>query len=270
MRRARIALLSALLGAVLVALPFPAQAQHHTVTAAADPFDLVARRTPKGESVYRDTNGDGVIRPDRGRGVGLSKAMTIEGADEVVLLDAQSAATATAEGQGSIASAALADCWRKYGVAAAEAYWWSPSNIKYTFRWVFGVDFLLYGCTTAVHDSRYSAQLIAKRLSDPTPAYLTNNNASWLYYESGIPNCNGGCLDGEAHRDFGTAYYADGENVYLGTMHHDPELKWFGAKSDYLRATFTLPSPDHTTRVYYGCSRLVGADGSDPGNLICI
>jgi hypothetical protein len=263
MRRARIVVLSALVGAVLVVLPLPAPAQQRAVTVAADPFDQVARRTPKGEPVYRDTNGDGVIRPDRDRAVGLSKAMIVEGADEVVLLDAQRAATATAEGKGSSASAALADCWRKYGVAANEAYWWSPSGIKYTFRWVFGVDYKYVSCQGHAVTSRYSAQLIAKRLSAATPAYLRNDDAYWVYWDGNYPNsCSGDCVGWAGPRDFGAAYYADGEKVYLGAEHSlfDYETKygsyWYSSESNTLKAVFTAPDPDHPTNVYYGCSRV--------------
>jgi hypothetical protein len=128
MRRTRIAVLSALVGAVLVALPLPAQAQHRAITVAADPFDQVARRTAKGEPVYRDTNGDGVIRPDRSRGVGLSKAMTVDGADEVVLLDTDSASTASSRDGTAAPAGVLADCVRKYGTRRSDGS--SPSTIK--------------------------------------------------------------------------------------------------------------------------------------------
>ena len=133
------------------------------------------RRTPRGEPVYRDTNGDGVIRPNQGRGVGVSKAMTVEGADEVVLLDTASASTASSNDGTAAPAALLADCVPKYGTRAAEAYWWSDTGIKYTFRWVFAVDYQDFGCNgyTSHDDSRYTAQLIAKRLDQPTGAYFT-------------------------------------------------------------------------------------------------
>lgn len=268
MRRARIAVLSALVGAVLVVLPLPAQAQHGAVTVAADPFDQVARRTPKGEPVYRDTNGDGVIRPDRGRAVGLSKAMTVEGADEVVLLDAQSAATATTEGKASIPSAALATCYRKYGTLAAEAYWWSDTGIKYTFRWIFAIDYQDFGCDgyTPHDDSRYAAQLIAKRLDQPTGVYFDNNKAWWVhleyYWDCYIGGAQVFCGSESAYRDWGrSAYQSDGSLVYLGTWHDITSERWYYSVSAYLRAVFTAPSPDHTTNVYEGCSAVTGENG---------
>jgi hypothetical protein len=268
MRRTRIAVLSALVGAVLVALPLPAQAQHRAVTVAADPFDQVARRTAKGEPVYRDTNGDGVIRPDRSRGVGLSKAMTVDGADEVVLLDTDSASTASSRDGTAAPAGVLADCVRKYGTRAAEAYWWSDTGIKYTFRWVFAVDYQDFGCNgyTSHDDSRYAAQLIAKRLDQPTGAYFDNNAAVWGHYEyywdcypGGAQNFCGATF---AYRDWGrSAYQSDGSLVYLGTWHDITSERWYFSRSNYLRAVFTAVSPDHTTNVYRGCSAPTGENG---------
>jgi hypothetical protein len=270
MRRARIAVLAALVGAVLGVLPLPAQAQHRAVTVAADPFDQVARRTAKGDLVYRDTNGDGVIHPDRGRAFG-AKSMYVDGADEVVIFRTLPADISTGEivspslvRQSGVASAAAlaADCWRKYGVSSAEAYWWSPSGIKYTFRWVFGVDYRYVSCQGHAVTSRYSAQLIAKRLSAATPAYLRNDDAYWVHYDGNYASsCTGDCVDYAGPRNFGAAYYADGENVYLGTEHslYSYGAYWYSSESNTLKAVFTAPDPDHPTNVYYGCSR-VSAD----------
>ena len=265
MRRLVVLAVLGVVAAALVAPPAHAGRRWNGPAAAvgpvaSDPFDRVARRTAKGEPIYRDSNHDGVIRPDAGRTT--RQHMDVTGADEVVLLNPQGAATATAEGEASGSSAAAADCWRKYGVASAEAYWWSPSGIKYTFRWVFGVDFRYAGCTGVdAVGSRYSAQLIAKRLAAATPAYLRNDNASWTHWDPGYPyNCTGDCLV-IARRSFGAAYYADGENVYLGTEQAMLGPYYYSSGSNTLRADFTAPSPDHTTNVYFGCSQVTGDRG---------
>jgi hypothetical protein len=268
MRRLVLLAVLAVLAAALVAPPAHAGRRWNGPAAAvgavaSDPFDRVARRTAKGEPIYRDSNHDGVIRPDAGRTA--RRHMDVTGADEVVLLHPQSAATATAEGGASGSRAAAADCWRKYGVASAEAYWWSPSGIKYTFRWVFGVDFRYAGCTgVGAVGSRYSAQLIAKRLDAATPAYLRNDNAYWEYWDPGWPNNNCQIIDCRiilGPRNFGAAYYADGEKVYLGNEHPMWGSSYYSSSSNTLRADFTAPSPDHTTNVYFGCSQITSDRG---------
>jgi hypothetical protein len=186
------------------------------------------------------------------------------------LLDSETA-VASSPTVRSTPAAAAADCFRKYGFAAAEAYWWSSTGIKYTFRWEFANEYRLAGCDAGIPTgSRYVAQLISKRLTSATPAYLTNNNATWERWDPGTPgDCTGVCLDDVASRDWGTTYYSDGQNTYIGTWHNPVYSRWHGSESDTLRATWTAPSPDHTTNVYYGCSNPTSSYGEIGAFRLC-
>jgi hypothetical protein len=88
------------------------------------------------------------------------------------------------------------------------------------------------------------------------------------YWDGNYPNsCQGDCVGWAGPRDFGAAYYADGEKVYLGAEHSlfNYETKygshWYSSESDTLKAVFTAPDPDHPTNVYYGCSRVSADNG---------
>jgi hypothetical protein len=256
MRRARIAILSALVGAVLVVLPLPTQAEHRAVTVAPDPFDVVAARTAAA-LVYRDSNRDGVIRPDRFRARGLDRALYVTGADEVKLYLPDNAGTAGDPNELQSPSldrqigAVMASCWQKYGFAKSEASWWSDGGAKYTLAWHFAIDywFEICGYPQGDVDTRYVAALYSTRNGAATPAYLTNNNAAWHHY---TPDFSFG---EHAYRDFGTTYESDGSKTYLGTS-HEQDTGWFWSESETLRATWTAPSPDHTTNVYRGFSQI--------------
>jgi hypothetical protein len=250
MRRLLVALLALAALAGLYISPALAQAQ-------ADPFDKPVRQTPKGEPVYADTNKDGKIRPDKGRSKGVAGAMYVTGADEVVLLDPKSLTSGTSGTQ-----ALAADCVTKHGYAASEASWWSPSNIKYTFRWAFAIDYKNFGCIGQnVEQNRYSAGLYATRAGAATSAYFRNDGAAWIQLNETYPDgCH--CVVNDAYRNWGwSGHELDGAITYLGTYHGPIQQQWFYSFSATLQAIFTAPSPDHTTQVYSGCSQINGGQG---------
>lgn len=226
--------------------------------AQTDPFDSLASRRTDGALVYRDSNHDGVVRPDINRAQGLAHALYVTGADEVILNIPPESAT-------SVRTAALlADCTKKYGVSSNEANWWSASNVKYTFRWSLGIDYNDVGCNGfgAGDDSRYSAGLYALREGASTGAYFRNDNASWARFDYYYPNCVGACIKESASRNWGwSAHQADGANTYLGTWHSMATERWYNAGSQYLQAKFTYVTPDHTTNVYCGDSDESGING---------
>lgn len=244
-------------------------------TATADPFDAFTGKDARGFH-YKDTNGDGVIRPDRGRALGLDKAWFVDGADEVVILEptreinpVQNASLVRTVGVA--AAATVADCVKKYGLLSAEAYWWSPSGIKYTFKWNLAVNFKFAGgCTGYLATTQYVAGLYAYRLTASTPAYFRNDGASWQEYDKDTPNCGQSCLVSYAVRDFGAAYYSDGTAAFAGSEHSiQYSSRWWASESATLKAVFTAVDPDHETNVYRGCSSITNQNGARNQMVAC-